>query len=257
MLAFYGPAVLALILQHLAVTLVALSLVRERTSGVIELFRVAPVNAWEVMAGKVFSYLLIGGGDRGRRRSACSSASSTSRCSATRSALAATIGLLLLASLGLGLLIAVVSDSERQAVQLSLLTAARGGLLQRVRDRHLGIQRAGPRCSPTSCRPPTASGSRRTSCCAATASQPWEFVALGAIAAVSLLVAWRGLRRGMTGVAVDQPPASRARPRMMGARAPVAQWIERWVPDPKVAGSSPVGRAIATFSGSASANPWA
>ena len=36
--------------------------------------------------------------------------------------LAGVIGLLLLASLGLGLLIAVVSDSERQAVQLSLLT---------------------------------------------------------------------------------------------------------------------------------------
>ena len=36
--------------------------------------------------------------------------------------LAVVIGLLLLASLGLGLLIAVVSDSERQAVQLSLLT---------------------------------------------------------------------------------------------------------------------------------------
>src|SRR3954447_6392917 len=31
---------------------------------------------------------------------------------------------------------------------------------------------------------------------------------------------------------------------ILGARAPVAQWIERWVPDPKVAGSSPVGRAI-------------
>ena len=60
-LAFYGPAVLALILQHLAVTLVALSLVRERTSGVIELFRVAPVNAWEVLAGKVIAFLLIGG----------------------------------------------------------------------------------------------------------------------------------------------------------------------------------------------------
>src|SRR3954447_26586848 len=30
---------------------------------------------------------------------------------------------------------------------------------------------------------------------------------------------------------------------ILGARAPVAQWIERWVPDPKVAGSSPVGRA--------------
>ena len=60
-LAYFGPAVLALILQHLAVTLVALALVRERTSGVIELFRVAPVNAWEVIAGKVLTYMLIGG----------------------------------------------------------------------------------------------------------------------------------------------------------------------------------------------------
>ena len=30
---------------------------------------------------------------------------------------------------------------------------------------------------------------------------------------------------------------------ILSTRAPVAQWIERWVPDPKVAGSSPVGRA--------------
>ena len=44
---------------------------------------------------------------------------------------------------------------------------------------------------------------------------------------------------------------------MIGARAPVAQWIERRPPEPKVAGSNPVGRASTTFSGSASANPWA
>ena len=41
---YFAPAVLALILQHLAVTLVAMSLVRERTTGVIELFRIAPVS---------------------------------------------------------------------------------------------------------------------------------------------------------------------------------------------------------------------
>ena len=34
---------------------------------------------------------------------------------------------------------------------------------------------------------------------------------------------------------------------ILSTRAPVAQWIERWVPDPKVAGSSPVGRANAIF----------
>jgi hypothetical protein len=36
---------------------------------------------------------------------------------------------------------------------------------------------------------------------------------------------------------------SRHAQRVSSRSAPVAQWIERWVPDPKVAGSSPVGRA--------------
>src|SRR5512136_2623654 len=44
-------------------------------------------------------------------------------------------------------------------------------------------------------------------------------------------------------------------------RAPVAQWIERRPPEPKVAGSNPVGRATAhsvgAFSGSSAGNPRA
>ena len=36
-------------------------------------------------------------------------------------------------------------------------------------------------------------------------------------------------------------------PAIMAVRAPVAQWIERRPPEPKVAGSNPVGRAISTF----------
>ena len=39
---FYAPAVLALLLQHLAVTFGALSLVREKILGADEIFRVAP-----------------------------------------------------------------------------------------------------------------------------------------------------------------------------------------------------------------------
>ena len=58
---FYGPAVLALILQHMAVTLIALSVVRERTSGVIELFRISPVSAWEVVAGKILGFGFLAG----------------------------------------------------------------------------------------------------------------------------------------------------------------------------------------------------
>jgi ABC-2 type transport system permease protein len=117
---YYGPAVLALILQHMAVTLIALSVVRERTSGVIELFRISPVSAWEVVAGKILGFGFL-----------CAVIALASLVLlvyglgvpmlGTALQLAGVVGLLVVASLGLGLLISIVSDSERQAVQLSLL----------------------------------------------------------------------------------------------------------------------------------------
>ena len=195
-LAYFGPAVLALILQHLAVTLVALALVRERTSGVIELFRVAPVNAWEVMAGKVVAYLLIGGliavatvallvgvfripmlGDPG--------------------VLAAAIGLVLLASLGIGLVIAVVSDSERQAVQLSLLLLLASVFFSGF---VLAISEFTEPIRVLAYMLPVTHGIQlmQDIMLRGAVTQRWEFAALGAIALVTLFVAWRGLRRGMS-----------------------------------------------------------
>jgi ABC-2 type transport system permease protein len=117
---FFGPAVLALILQHMAVTLIALSVVRDRTSGVIELFRISPVNAWEIVAGKVLGFGVL---------CAAISVATLALLSVGLGVpmlgdpllLGGIVGLLILASLGLGLLISIVSDSERQAVQLSLL----------------------------------------------------------------------------------------------------------------------------------------
>jgi ABC-2 type transport system permease protein len=117
---FYAPGVLALLLQHLAVTFGALSVVRERQTNTVELFRVAPITAGEILIGKYISYMLFGG-------------------------LLATIltlllifvmrvpvlgawwnyvivlGLLLFASLGIGFVISLVSHSDSQAVQLAML----------------------------------------------------------------------------------------------------------------------------------------
>ena len=117
---FFGPAVLALILQHMAVTLIALSVVRERRSGVFELFQVSPITTAELVTGKLVAFGLFSGaiamltvgllvvgfgvpmlGDPGW--------------------IALIVGLLVAASLGLGLLVAALSDSEPQTVQLSLL----------------------------------------------------------------------------------------------------------------------------------------
>lgn len=105
----YGPAVIALVLQHMALTLVALSLVKERTSGVAELFRIAPVTPLEVVVAKLLAFGVLGGGI----------------ALVTMGVMVLFVGIPLLADPWLvagiiGLLIAVVSDSESQAVQLSL-----------------------------------------------------------------------------------------------------------------------------------------
>jgi ABC-2 type transport system permease protein len=57
---FFAPGVIILLLQHLAVTFAALSIVRERLSGAMELFRVAPISAIEALIGKYISYLFLG-----------------------------------------------------------------------------------------------------------------------------------------------------------------------------------------------------
>src|SRR6185436_15064212 len=54
--AFFAPAVLALVLQHMGVTLTALSMVRERLSGAMDIFRVAPVRSLELLVGKYLAY---------------------------------------------------------------------------------------------------------------------------------------------------------------------------------------------------------
>ncbi|HEX2142100.1 MAG TPA: ABC transporter permease, partial [Candidatus Limnocylindria bacterium] len=117
---FFSPAVLALVLQHLAVTLTALSMVRERISGQMDLFRVAPVSSTEVLLGKYLAYALL-------------SLFVTVVVGALMifvfgvpvlAGYLPAIGIVLLltfASLGVGLLISLIADSERNAVQLSML----------------------------------------------------------------------------------------------------------------------------------------
>ncbi|HYI21014.1 MAG TPA: ABC transporter permease [Candidatus Limnocylindrales bacterium] len=117
---FAAPAALALMLQHMAVTLTALSFVRERLSGAMELFRISPVNSLELALGKYLGLGIV---------SVVIAAISTALLVGVLGVpmlgsavmVAAVIGLIIFASLGIGLIISVVSDSERQAVQLALL----------------------------------------------------------------------------------------------------------------------------------------
>ncbi len=117
---FAAPAALALMLQHMAVTLSAMSFVRERMSGTLELLRVSPVNSFELVLGKYLGLGIV---------SAIIAVISGALLVGVLGVpllgnvwlVALVIGLLVFASLGIGLIISVVSDSERQAVQLCLL----------------------------------------------------------------------------------------------------------------------------------------
>ena len=119
-ISFFGPAVLALILQHMAVTLSALSLVRERLSGAMELFRVAPVTTMEIVIGKYLGFGILTGAVAAVTTALLVTVLGVPLLGSV-GFFATVVGLVIFASLGVGLIISVVADSERQAVQLSLL----------------------------------------------------------------------------------------------------------------------------------------
>jgi ABC-2 type transport system permease protein len=116
---FYAPAVLALLIQQLAVTLASLGLVRERQMGAFEMFRASPLRLSQILLGKSLAYILY----------------------ATIAGIILTILLALLnvptpvnvlqylllllllaaASVGVGTLISAVSRTDSQAIQLTML----------------------------------------------------------------------------------------------------------------------------------------
>jgi ABC-2 type transport system permease protein len=195
-LSYFGPAVLALILQHLAVTLVALSLVRERTSGVMELFRISPVSPAEVLAGKIIAFGVLG---------AVVSLATVGLLTlgfgipilGPPALIAATIALFLLASIGVGLLIALVADSERQAVQLSLLVLLAAVFFSGF---VLGIDEFTAPVRALAYLLPVTHGIvlLQDLMLRGATTAAWQLGALGLIALVTLFISWSLMRRAMT-----------------------------------------------------------
>ncbi len=183
--AFFGAAVLAFILQHIAVSLIALSLIRERTRGSFELFRFAPVSAAEVVVGKVLACALI--------TAAVAVVTTLLLINVLRVPLLGdpvllglTLALVAAASLGLGVIIAVLSDTERQVVQMALLVLLASvfftGLFLRL-DYFL------PMAKPFMYLLPATHGIALTQdvMLYGWISSPWHFLALGAMAVVLLV----------------------------------------------------------------------
>jgi len=116
---FFTPAVLALLIQQLAITLASLGLVREQQMGSFEMFRVSPLRFSQILLGKSLAYILF---------STISGLFLTLLLRLLKVPFPshplyflATLILLATSSVGIGFLISAVSRTDSQAVQLSML----------------------------------------------------------------------------------------------------------------------------------------
>lgn len=117
---FYAPAVLALLLQHLAITLGALSMARIRIIGLMDLLRTSPVRPMEVVVGNYLSYGTL-----------CAVAGAVLvslvvvlldvPVFGSYALVAVALALLIATALGVGFFISMISSSEQQAAQISML----------------------------------------------------------------------------------------------------------------------------------------
>jgi ABC-2 type transport system permease protein len=117
---WYAPAAIILLLQQFGVALAALSFVRERQQGIVDLFRVTPVSAAQSLIGKYLGFLFIGGGV-GAVLTVLVVRTLDVPVVGSAAALAGTVGLTLFASVGLGFVISLMSRNDTQAVQYAML----------------------------------------------------------------------------------------------------------------------------------------
>jgi ABC-2 type transport system permease protein len=119
---FMVPGVIALILLFQALLLTAFAVVREREQGTLEQIIVTPIRPWELMLGKILPYTMI------------ASIAATVALVAGRLLFGVEVAgnlillallsiLFLLGSLGMGLLISTVSQTQAQALQMAMFVA--------------------------------------------------------------------------------------------------------------------------------------
>lgn len=122
---FFAPSAVALLLAHLAVTIAALALVRDESLGLFETFRVAPVGARHVFAGKMTAFALIVFAV-GMVLVASIVFGLGVPLEGSWGWVVLCIALLALASITLGLSLSAVAQTDSQAVQYAMLALLAG-----------------------------------------------------------------------------------------------------------------------------------
>ncbi len=123
---FYAPAVLAILVQHIAVSLGSLSLIKERLGGAYEFFEVSPLGPGRLLAGKFLAYC---GLVLGANVAVAAILVGFLGVPVEGGFLSMVVAMLLLtvASLGFGFVVSALARSELQAVQVSMLLLIASG----------------------------------------------------------------------------------------------------------------------------------
>jgi ABC-2 type transport system permease protein len=118
--AFFAPSSIALLLQHFALSLAALTLVRDRSLGLVEILRVGPTSAAAVIVGRFIAFCL-----GGVAVAAALFLAVTEYLDVPNFGSAIwmwlTVALLLLASVALGMVVALLSRTDSEVVQYAML----------------------------------------------------------------------------------------------------------------------------------------
>ncbi len=118
---FYAPGVLSLLIQHMALSLASLAIVREYLSGAQEFFEVSPLGNGELLVGKFLAYLIATLAANAAVAAALIWYLHIPINGVGLESLAVAMVLVSVASIGLGLLLSTLVRRELQAVQISML----------------------------------------------------------------------------------------------------------------------------------------
>lgn len=115
------PALIGMILQFLTTFLTATSIVRERERGTIEQLIVTPIRSWELIAGKLFPYVFIAFFDTVEILVAGILLFQVP-INGSLALLLLLAGLFLVTTLGVGLLISTVANTQQEAMITTMFT---------------------------------------------------------------------------------------------------------------------------------------
>ena len=118
---FMIPAMIGMILQFLTTILTATAIVRERERGTIEQLIVTPIRSWELVVGKLAPYVIIAFIDTVEILVAGVLIFGVP-INGSLPLLLALAGLFLVSTLGLGLFISTISNTQQEAVLTAMFT---------------------------------------------------------------------------------------------------------------------------------------